>query len=171
MISSMIALDPSARPSVSDCLKKHHGNIFPETFYSVMRPLFEKTLKADYENIPRNYSLSDRRLFMLDMTKNQIMGIPNSIDAVALTRDLIVDDLKTFPWLIIINLALASTRSLECLEAKLTWLRLINHICGFISVEDRLDRVLPYIMFMIQAQSTIVRISAIDCLLSLVNWF
>ncbi|XP_014259628.1 phosphoinositide 3-kinase regulatory subunit 4 [Cimex lectularius] len=157
LIESMIQKDPSARLSAEVYLDQERGKLFPEYFYSFLHSYMliychtatilspdEKIerLKKDIHNIINLLKSEEEKQAESEKKSG------NSYEALVLITSLITSCIRGLHF---------STSKLQCLE-------ILAELSAHTSAETVLDRILPYIMYLIQDPFPRVRVYAIHTL-------
>ncbi|KAK9511150.1 hypothetical protein O3M35_005765 [Rhynocoris fuscipes] len=157
LIKAMIQRDPSARHSAENYLAQERGRLFPEYFYTFLHSYMliycdtslilspdEKIerLKKDIHNII-NLLISEEEKSKKGNEKNNC-----SCEALVLITSLITS------WI----------RGLHFTTSKIQCLEILLELAAHTSSETVLDRILPYIMYLIHDPFPKVRVSAVHTL-------
>ncbi|ORX34648.1 hypothetical protein BD324DRAFT_634336 [Kockovaella imperatae] len=150
MISQMLSLDPAARPSFDHILATYRETIFPEYFYTFLKDyvssLSEHTEQSDLPFLQRVSPLPgtkiDRLLEEWDSISVYLNGEPDG------------------PALLLLNSVTSSIRNCLWPSSRLHGLQLFLNLLPFISDEDKVDRIVPFVADLLTDDVAIVRAEA-----------
>ncbi|XP_044166788.1 LOW QUALITY PROTEIN: phosphoinositide 3-kinase regulatory subunit 4-like [Acropora millepora] len=153
LVEQMISKDPKSRLSAAEFMSKYRGIIFPEQFYSFLNKYMSNfamppVLTAD-EKISRIKRDIDQILKELLPTND--------------VHDISVRD-KDGCLVIIVSLLTSCIRSCKYCVSKLTVLELLLKIAQHVSDEIILERLLPYMLFLVNDSLPQVRAQALKIL-------
>ncbi|XP_077998060.1 phosphoinositide 3-kinase regulatory subunit 4-like [Glandiceps talaboti] len=152
LVEHMIQKDPTKRLSAEDYLLQWRGSAFPEYFYS-----FLKAYMSDFaalpilppdEKIARVHK--DMRIILENLCPTNEDGV-NQIE-------------KNSGLVIVISLITSSLRSLKFCIAKLAALDLMFTLAKFVPAEVVLDRLIPYMIHLVNDSFPRVRATALKTL-------
>lgn len=192
----MIQVDPSDRNSAQQYLEEWRGIIFPEVYYSYIHAYFVRCLRplADSVCAPGSRRLSNDSdsEAIIDMiwtdyrqlldwispgAANQGFSLPvKMIKILSMDIERDISDCKTNLsqslaniYLLLTNLICSTMRNLQFPSTKLKALDLLILFGQKIDDEYILDRLVPYIIAMIEDENAMVRSIALKTLTSLVR--
>lgn len=153
LVQQMISKDSKSRLSASEFMNKYRGVIFPEQFYTFLK------------NYMRNFSMlpvltADEKIARIKRDIDQILKelLP--------TND--ADDISTPDedgcLVIIVSLLTSCIRNCKYCVSKLTVLELLLKIARHVSDEIILERLLPYMLFLVNDPLPQVRAQALKIL-------
>ncbi|KAK2556549.1 Phosphoinositide 3-kinase regulatory subunit 4 [Acropora cervicornis] len=153
LVEQMISKDPKSRLSAAEFMSKYRGIIFPEQFYAFLNKYMSNfamppVLTAD-EKISRIKRDIDQILKELLPTND--------------VHDISVRD-KDGCLVIIVSLLTSCIRSCKYCVSKLTVLELLLKIAQHVSDEIILERLLPYMLFLVNDSLPQVRAQALKIL-------
>uniref|UniRef100_A0A1B6DEI4 non-specific serine/threonine protein kinase n=1 Tax=Clastoptera arizonana TaxID=38151 RepID=A0A1B6DEI4_9HEMI len=159
LVQSMIQKDPAKRLSAEHYLAQERGRIFPEYFYSFLHSymlIFSSTnpIMSCDEKIERLYTDIH---YIVNMLKDEEKKEKDSSNDV-------FNKNGCDPLVIIISLVTSCIRGLHLSNSKLQCLETLLVIASRTPSETILDRILPYILYLVHDLSPRVRVSAIHTL-------
>ncbi|RKF83502.1 Serine/threonine-protein kinase ppk19 [Golovinomyces cichoracearum] len=197
MISSMIQLDPSSRKTAEEYLNLCNTKVFPEYFYSFLQQYIglitefssdrKQTGGATVplgecdERIDRIYYDFDKILYFLGYENENSelktdytstygleilpvnLNIPNNEHFASIVKKKTSED----GTLIFLSLIVSSIRNTARATAKVRACDLLLAFSERLTDEAKLDRVLPYLVVLLQDEATIVKVAAIRTLTQL----
>ncbi|KAI8056579.1 hypothetical protein BDF22DRAFT_666984 [Syncephalis plumigaleata] len=177
LVKDMIQLDPEARSSVATYLEKGRGQVFPEYFYDYLHPAMTKMASAFYEE---GELLGSMHSYSSSSSTEQLLAHPTALSPFSSSvltdigdrRIVALDRLQTQMIarfgqneedhlqqlnLLILPLLCSSLKHARCMSSKLTGLALAQRIAPTIADEYVLDRILPYLIWLLGDASALVR--------------
>ncbi|KAI6247434.1 Serine/threonine-protein kinase ppk19 [Erysiphe necator] len=199
MIASMIQIDPSLRCTAEEYLNLWRKKVFPEYFYSFLHQYMGliTDLSSDRksptgtsskfgecdERIDRIYHDFDKISYFLGYQNKKYqfkkglnttfgleilpvnLNIPNNEHTVSMISEKTVDD----GTLIFLSLIVSSIRNTARASAKVKACDLLLAFSERLTDEAKLDRVLPYLVSLLNDKSVIVKVAAIRTLTQLME--
>jgi phosphoinositide-3-kinase regulatory subunit 4 len=189
LVEHMITIDPEARFSAEEYLNLWRRKAFPEYFYSFLHqymwiitdstsgraPITGESVnlgEAD-ERIERIYYDFDKISYLLgysevgmtrpnntqvdDLLFPLAIDIPNNLHKASPDADIAADD----GTVIFLNIIVASLRNSARTASRIRALDIILALSERLSDEAKLDRVLPYVMTLVNDENVFVKITAI----------
>ncbi|KAL0243903.1 hypothetical protein I308_105166 [Cryptococcus tetragattii IND107] len=167
MIAQMLSKEPSERPSFDHILSKYRGSIFPEYFY---------TFLEDYIN-----SLNEKA--EASSFRDDVEGgfLQHSAGQSGIKIDRLLDEwegIVTYlgegpsdngPALLILNVITSSVRHCLFPSSRLHALRLFLNLLPYLLDEDKIDRIVPYIVELLSDDMPHVRAEACRTLIQVVE--
>ncbi|EGD81284.1 serine/threonine protein kinase [Salpingoeca rosetta] len=159
LVSEMIASDASARPSAAAILERHTGTTFPVYFETVVHPFLLPFARASRSS-RSIHRLQDTKIFAVKRQLPHLMAQLQHLDTAS----------KQDALSLVFSVVLSCVRSLTISNAKLTALDLMLTFAEHASDHHRLERFLPYFMYMMQSNELpIVRAAALKGMVRLVR--
>ncbi|KAL7746650.1 Serine/threonine-protein kinase [Sorochytrium milnesiophthora] len=165
MICNMIHVDPLKRSSANDLLKRYRDRIFPGYFSSFLHGyiLSVSESQAELLNMQAHYlgSPGHRRPSESDV---RVQRIFHDFDKIAFALNLSAPSdsaAAADAALLLLNILCANVRSLVYPSSKLFVLSLLHKLGALVDDEHKVDRVMPYVVFLLQGTSAVVRASGL----------
>ena len=159
MISQMLSLDPSSRPSFDRILSTFRGSIFPEYFYTFLKDyissLSELAEQADVAFLQRVSPLPGTKI-------DRLLEEWDSI-SIYLTGE------GDGSALLLLNLVTSSIRNSLWPSSRLHGLQLFLNLLPYLSDEDKVDRIVPFVVELLSDDVAIVRAEACRTLIIIVR--
>ncbi|KAK8090559.1 hypothetical protein PG994_000064 [Apiospora phragmitis] len=154
MLSSMLALEPEKRYSAEQYLEYFKGRVFPEYFYSFLHQYMElitdpSSGRAPISGPAKNLGEADERIDRIYFDFDKISYF------------LGYQDKKTSPEMAHFTPRLASLRNAARSAPKVRACDLLLAFAERLTDEAKLDRVLPYLMMLLNDEVDIVAIAAL----------
>lgn len=147
LVRHMMQKDPNKRSAAEEYLEQQRGKAFPEYFYSFLREYVQ-----GFASVP--ILTPDERIARL---KPDIKKILEALtDSAKDKNDRVNDGL-----VIIVSLVTSCLRALKHCTAKLHALEVLKQMAELLSSEVILDRLLPYMLFLVNDRYPQVRVAAI----------
>ncbi|XP_022257912.1 phosphoinositide 3-kinase regulatory subunit 4-like, partial [Limulus polyphemus] len=147
LVRHMMQKDPNKRSTAEEYLEQQRGKAFPEYFYSFLREYVQ-----GFASVP--ILTPDERIARL---KPDIKKILEALtDSAKDKNDRVNDGL-----VIIVSLVTSCLRALKHCTAKLHALEVLRQMAELLSSEVILDRLLPYMLFLVNDRYPQVRVAAI----------
>ncbi|KAF8336386.1 uncharacterized protein EI90DRAFT_3144677 [Cantharellus anzutake] len=154
LISQMINIDPSERPSFAGLLERARSNsAFPPAFYTFLHSYILSVNEMASPSLD-----SDHRIERLWTEFDTIEPILAQQDPDALGQD--VNGVA----LVILSLVVANIRNCSISSSKVKALDLLLALTPYLTDESKLDRLAPYVVDLVRDDAAIVRASAIRTL-------
>ena len=164
MISEMLSRSPSHRPQFDHILSRYRGTIFPEYFYTFLKD-YTSTLSELPENTESNFL---QRGASLPGTK--VDRILDEWDSISIhLEDNGFGDLAVGPALLLLNLVTSSIRNCLWPSSRLHGLKLFLNLLSYLTDEDKVDRIVPFVMDLLSDDAAIVRAEACRTLVIVVE--
>lgn len=148
MLETMIQKDPNLRKSANEHLLEQRGKVFPDYFYTFLQ--------------------SYMQIFSTDpnmVADHKIAKIHENLEAVLMKIDSVDEDFDAQGLILICGLVTANVRSLKFAEAKVKATEILSKLAQKMnSSEIILDRILPYVMILLNDRFASVRIAAFNCI-------
>ncbi|TXT04392.1 hypothetical protein VHUM_04159 [Vanrija humicola] len=162
MIASMLSREPSERPTFDRILATYRGTIFPEYFYTFLKDyateLAELPDSPDPEFLQKASTLPgskiDRMLEQWDSISVHLEGRGAN---------------ENGPALLLLNIVTSSIRNALSPSSRLHGLKLFLNLCPFLMDEDKVDRVVPFVVELLSDEVPIVRAEACRTLVYVVE--
>ncbi|XP_073986579.1 vacuolar protein sorting 15 isoform X1 [Rhodnius prolixus] len=158
LIEAMIQRDPTARHSAENYLAQERGGLFPEYFYTFLH---------SYMLIYCDTSLILSPDEKIERLKKDIHNIINLLISEEEKSNKKCNEQNYFhceALVLITSLITSWIRGLHFTNSKLQCLEILLELAAHTSSETVLDRILPYIMFLIHDSFPKVRVSAVHTL-------
>jgi phosphoinositide-3-kinase regulatory subunit 4 len=192
MIMSMIQLDPEKRYSAEQYLSIYRATIFPEYFYSFLHQYmldltrssgrapvsleFSSQGEADDKIDRVHYDFEKISYFLgyktSGVTKtNSISGQQSTSNTPKLRRKHPIDHESNLQdgTLLFMNIVVSSMRNTSKASARLKACELLVAFAAHLSDEAKLDRVLPYVVGLLQDKSDAVRVASLKAMTSILQ--
>ncbi|KAG7923631.1 hypothetical protein KL905_000849 [Ogataea polymorpha] len=192
LIQSMIALDPRQRLSAQDCLTQFRRSVFPDHFYTFLHPYMRKLsditevsdpFRSCDMRIARVYNDFDKISLYLgfkhqyDDDKKQVtdtmipvrLQLPGMNDHVPKPTNEVFTASNDCASLILLSLVLHSVRNSTHSSFRVQACDIILSFAEQLHDEAKLDRCLPYLMYMLDDPSEDVQSAALRCLTQLLT--
>ncbi|KAK4685355.1 phosphoinositide-3-kinase, regulatory subunit 4, partial [Tremellales sp. Uapishka_1] len=177
MISQMLALEPGDRPSFDYILAAFRGSIFPEYFYTYLKDYmsslneFPESKESGF--IQRSASQPGNKIDRLLNEWESMSGyLENNIGEHALPSPLQSHLRKADgPALLLLNVVTSSIRNCLWPSSRLHGLQLFLNLCPFLADEDKVDRIVPFVVELLSDEVAIVRAEACRTLVIVVSSF
>lgn len=153
LVGQMISKDAKSRLSAAEFMKKYRGVIFPEQFYT-----FLKNYMSKFSMLP--VLTADEKIGRIKRDIGQIL------QELLVKTDASEEDtsVKEGCLVIIVSLLTSCIRSCKYCVSKLTVLELLLKIAHHVSDDIILERLLPYILFLVNDPLPQVRAQALKIL-------
>ncbi|WVQ80358.1 hypothetical protein IAT38_002463 [Cryptococcus sp. DSM 104549] len=166
MISQMLSRDPSQRPSFDRILSTFRETIFPEYFYTFL----EDYINSLNETAEAGASANGGEGFLQKSAGQCGMKIDRLLDewegiSIYLDRGPTDDG----PALLILNVITSSIRNCLFPSSRLHALQLFLNLLPFLLDEDKIDRVIPFVVELLSDDVPIVRAEACRTLVAVVE--
>ncbi|WWC66876.1 uncharacterized protein I206_100783 [Kwoniella pini CBS 10737] len=166
MISQMLSLDPSSRPSFDRILSMFRETIFPEYFYTFLQDyttsLSEISDQATSDNTENTFY--HKSAGTCGMKIDRILDEWDSI-SVHLESGPSIDG----PALLLLNIVTSSIRNCIWPSSRLHGLQLFLNLLPFLFDEDKIDRIIPFVVELLSDEVAIVRAEACRTLVIVVE--
>ncbi|WOO86061.1 Phosphoinositide 3-kinase regulatory subunit 4 [Vanrija pseudolonga] len=160
MIASMLSREPSERPTFDRILATYRGTIFPEYFYTFLKDyateLAELPDSPDPEFLQKASTLPGSKIDrMLEQWESISVHLEGAND--------------NGPALLLLNIVTSSIRNALSPSSRLHGLKLFLNLCPFLMDEDKVDRVVPFVVELLSDEVPIVRAEACRTLVIVVE--
>lgn len=160
MVANMITHDPLKRRSADEYLEMQQGKAFPSCFYTFLLPYIRDILNEfspDYViyKIHHDFKLILTNLLIDTNTKTVENQMETEIEKKSESSEYL---------LILLSLVLSSMRKLKHLHSGLVALELLRLMIPLVDDQIILDRILPYVNFMLHDKFHRIRADAIRTL-------
>ncbi|WVN90927.1 uncharacterized protein L203_106172 [Cryptococcus depauperatus CBS 7841] len=167
MIAQMLSREPSARPSFNRILSIYRESIFPEYFYTFLEDYFVSLNETAVETRARN-SAADG--FLQRSSRHCGVKIDKLLEEwESISTYLGRGPADDGPALLILNVVTSSIRHCLFPSSRLHALQLFSNLVPFLLDEDKVDRIVPYIVELLSDDAAIVRAEACRTLVSVVE--
>eukprot|EP00049_Salpingoeca_infusionum_P027533 m.33029 g.33029 ORF g.33029 m.33029 type:complete len:1422 (+) comp9569_c2_seq1:216-4481(+) len=138
LVAQLISLEPENRMSASHFLEAYKDKCFPPYFYTTLHPLLNLFDKAAMR------APTDSRIVMFAKRMGDVVAACHALDAEA-QSDL---------CMLVGTAVCACVRSLTMVKPKLLAIELIMRLAEFCNDDVKLNRFLPYLIFLIRVEHT-----------------
>ncbi|KAK8845442.1 hypothetical protein IAR55_006155 [Kwoniella newhampshirensis] len=166
MISQMLARDPAQRPSFDHILSTYRESIFPEYFYTFLKD-YVTSLSETSEGLtgPNAHAgFLQRSAGQSGMKIDRLLDEWESI-SVHLDRGATEDG----PALLLLNIVTSSIRNCLWPSSRLHGLQLFLNLVPFLLDEEKVDRIVPFVVELLSDDVAIVRAEACRTLVIVVE--
>ncbi|WWC85771.1 uncharacterized protein L201_000637 [Kwoniella dendrophila CBS 6074] len=163
MINQMLSLDPSSRSSFDRILSTFRETIFPEYFYTFLTDyvssLTDTSIQADGETtfLQKSSGLSGQKIDrMLEEWDSIVIHLDKGPS-------------KDGPALLLLNIITSSIRNCIWPSSRLHGLQLFLNLLPYLFDEDKVDRIIPFVVELLSDDVAIVRAEACRTLVIVVE--
>ncbi|WVQ93835.1 hypothetical protein IAU59_000913 [Kwoniella sp. CBS 9459] len=166
MISQMLARDPADRPSFDLILSNFRETIFPEYFYTFLQD-YINSLSENPE--PPNPAASDRTFLRRSagLSGTKIDRLLEEWESISIHLDQGPSD--NGPALLLLNVVTSSIRNCIWPSSRLHGLQLFLNLSPYLFDEDKVDRIIPFVVELLSDDVAIVRAEACRTLVIIVE--
>lgn len=174
MIAQMLSREPDQRPTFDRILNTYRGTIFPEYFYT-----FLKDYVTELDELPESSEPDflqrashhpgtkiDRMLEQWDSISVHLEGKDVSESELCKSKAMLIPD---GPALLLLNIVTSSIRNALSPSSRLHGLQLFLKLCPFLLEEDKVDRIVPFVVELLSDDAAIVRAEACRTLVIVVR--
>lgn len=183
MISQMLARDPQDRPSFDRILSMFRGSIFPEYFYTFLKDYATSLSETPDSSLSTNDFIKK----VASQPGTKVDRLLEEWESISIHLDSGIDDGKHHhcwtsqkqahqltrvvdgPALLLLNMVTSSVRNCIWPSSRLHGLQLFLNLCPHIPDEDRIDRIIPFVVELLSDEVAVVRAEACRVLVQVVS--
>jgi phosphoinositide-3-kinase regulatory subunit 4 len=176
MISQMLARDPKDRPSFDHILSTFRGSIFPEYFYIFLKD-YVNSLSEGPESLPESDGFLKK---MASQPGTKVDRLIDEWESVSINLDQGSDEGRFSylaepnsssdgPAILLLNIVTSSIRNCLWPSNRLHGLQLFSKLCPHLQDEDRIDRIIPFVVELLSDEVAVVRAEACRVLVEVVR--
>jgi len=174
MIAQMLSREPSQRPTFDRILATYRGTIFPEYFYTFLNDyvteLSELPDSPTEEFLTRSSTLPGSKIdTMLDQWESISVHLEGTGVNESEFAELGVQLTADGPALLLLNIVTSSIRNCLSPSSRLHGLKLFLNLCPYLMDEDKVDRIVPFVVELLSDEVAIVRAEACRTLVIVVE--
>ncbi|WVW81748.1 hypothetical protein I302_103744 [Kwoniella bestiolae CBS 10118] len=166
MISRMLSRDPSSRPSFDLILSTFRETIFPEYFYTFLKDYVASLSDSNESQTSDNSDVTflQRSAGLCGMKIDRLLDEWESI-SIHLDKGPLPDG----PALLLLNIVTSSIRNCIWPSSRLHGLQLFLNLLPYLFDEDKVDRIIPFVVELLSDDVAIVRAEACRTLIIVVE--
>ncbi|OCF39322.1 VPS15 protein kinase [Kwoniella heveanensis CBS 569] len=166
MISQMLARDPADRPSFDLILSSFRDSIFPEYFYTFLQDYVNSLSEASEPptSVGQDSSFLQRSA---GLSGTKIDRLLDEWESISIHLD--KGPSENGPALLLLNVVTSSIRNCIWPSSRLHGLQLFLNISPYLFDEDKVDRIVPFVVELLSDDVAIVRAEACRTLVIIVE--
>nr|XP_031863613.1 uncharacterized protein CI109_000865 [Kwoniella shandongensis]KAA5530685.1 hypothetical protein CI109_000865 [Kwoniella shandongensis] len=166
MISQMLAREPSDRPSFDRILSTYRESIFPEYFYTFLKD-YITSLSESNESTS---GLNTQTGFLQRSANQSGMKVDRILDEwESISVHLEKGPTENGPALLLLNIITSALRNCVWPSSRLHGLQLFLNLVPYLLDEDKIDRIVPFVVELLSDDVAIVRAEACRTLVIVVE--